>query len=65
MADSVFEALTEKLEESVAVATRALTAGKCTDYAEYQYLCGQIRGLKVAQSAIEDLSRAYMEADNE
>ena len=64
MAATIFEVLENKLEESVDVLTRAMQAGKCEDYANYQYLCGQIRGLKVAQASINDLKR-QMQEDND
>lgn len=61
----VFEVLKQKCEEEIVVVTDALTKGSPENYATYQHLCGQIRGLRLAQQKIKDLSRAYKEDDDE
>jgi hypothetical protein len=43
---------------------RALCDGAAKDFAEYQLMCGEIRGLSLAYSYITDLVR-QMENDNE
>ena len=65
MAATVFDVLNQKIEEFVLSASDALVVGKCADHSEYKYLCGQIRGLKVAQTTITDLMRKMQEDDDE
>ena len=65
MAATVFSVLESKMDEYVLSAGDALVAGKCADYSEYKYLCGQIRGLKVAQATIIDLKRQMEQDDND
>ena len=65
MAATVFDVLNQKIEEFVLSASDALVVGKCADHSEYKYLCGQIRGLKVAQSAINDLQRQMENNDDD
>lgn len=65
MTNTVFSVLIAKLEEEVHSKTQALVGGRAEDYASYKELCGTIRGLRTAQGMIEDLSRAYMEDNDE
>lgn len=65
MAATLHDVLNEKIEEFVLRTSESLESGKCGDYAEYRYLCGQIRGLKVAQTAITDLMRKMQEDDDD
>jgi len=59
----IFEAITSKIEEDVSTITVALVKGQANDQEEYRYMCGQIRGLKVAQTLINDLLRQQEEND--
>ena len=47
------------------VANEHLTSGAIKDFAEYRDLCGFIRGLEVALREINDLSRNYMEEEDD
>jgi hypothetical protein len=62
--NTVFDVLTAKIEESVAASEKYLSEGRASDYADYRYVAGQIRGLRTAQMEIKDLSRNHME-DND
>ena len=62
---TVFDVLSSKNKEAIASKELYLIAGKAKDYADYRYVCGQIRGLETAQSEISDLSRIYMEDNND
>jgi len=62
---TVFDVLSSKNKEAIASKVSYLTTGKATDYADYRYVCGQIRGLEAAQLEITDLSRIYMEDNND
>ena len=56
--------LSSQLREEINAVTESLAAGAAKDYAEYQNLCGKIRGLLVAQSKLNDL-KERMEDPNE
>ena len=61
----IFEVISSKLEEDVVMLTDSLIKGQAIDHGEYRYMCGQIRGLRVAQSTINDLLRQQREDDDE
>ena len=42
----------------------ALSRGACTDFEEYRYTCGQIRGLEAACAIIEDLKQQLEHSDD-
>ena len=65
MANTVFDALINKLNEHKSSATELLADGACKDFAHYKYMCGLIQGLSVAQREILDLARNYMDDDND
>lgn len=64
MANTVFEVLVEKIEEDITAKEAGVASGACKDYAEYREVCGTVRGLRFALSHILDLSRAYLD-DND
>jgi len=64
MADTIWNTLIEKYEVEVEVLQKHLAGGRVKDFEEYRDLCGAIRGLRIAQKLTDDLSRAYMEDDD-
>ena len=64
MAKTVFDVLKERIEEQKFSAVEFLADGGSKDYAEYRNVCGLLRGLQIALSHIEDLSRNYLEDDD-
>jgi hypothetical protein len=64
MAKTVFDVLNEKLTELQGSSEDFLKSGGAKDFAEYREVCGVIRGLNAALREINDLSRNYME-DND
>ena len=56
--------LSSQLRDEMDAVKESLAAGAAKDYAEYQTLCGKIRGLLVAQSKLNDL-KERMEDPNE
>ena len=56
--------LSSQLRDEMDAVKESLAAGAAKDYAEYQNLCGKIRGLLVAQSKLNDL-KERMEDSNE
>ena len=65
MARTVFDVLKERIETDKVSAMEFLAGGGSKDYAQYKEVCGLVRGLESALSHIEDLSRNYMEEDDD
>ena len=65
MAKTVFDVLKNKIEEDVSSATEFLSGGGAKDYAQYQETVGLIRGLETCISYTNDLSRNYLEEDDD
>lgn len=64
MDTQVLEYLNKKYTEEVRSIEESLGAGVAKDYAEYQNLCGVIRGLLTAQREINDLLRKVKDYDD-
>tara|TARA_R100000152_G_C6782239_1_gene219221 strand:+ start:6144 stop:6341 length:198 start_codon:yes stop_codon:yes gene_type:complete len=65
MGKTVFEVLDAKIEEIKTSNIEFLEQGAAKDYAEYRESCGMIRGLSAAQREIKDLSRNYMDDEDD
>ncbi len=65
MAKTVFDVLKDKIEGDKSSALEFLGSGGAKDFADYRELVGLIRGLEASIGYIEDLSRSYMENDND
>tara|TARA_R100001369_G_scaffold14441_1_gene29066 strand:+ start:398 stop:595 length:198 start_codon:yes stop_codon:yes gene_type:complete len=65
MANTVFDVLTKQIEDSKFSAQEFLENGSATDYADYREVVGLIRGLQTSLSYVKDLSRNYMDDDND
>jgi hypothetical protein len=65
MANTVFGVLIERIEEQKSSAVEFLISGGSKDFAEYRNVCGLVRGLEIARSLVEDLSRNYMEDEDD
>jgi hypothetical protein len=64
MDTQVLEYLDKKYGDEIKVIQENLGAGVAKDYAEYQNLCGVIRGLLTAQREINDLLRKVKDYDD-
>jgi hypothetical protein len=64
MATTAFSVVMKEIEEHREAIARALVDGTARDYSEYKSMCGEIRGLSVAHSFINDLVRR-MERDED
>lgn len=64
MDQQLLEYLSGKYAEEIKVIQENLGAGAAKDYAEYQNLCGIIRGLLTAQREINDLLRKVKDHDD-
>ena len=65
MAKTVFDVLKEKLTEQKRSSEEFIQSGAAKDFAEYREVCGVLRGLDTALREINDLSRNYMEDDDD
>jgi hypothetical protein len=65
MAKTVFDVLTNNIDEQLSSAQRFLSGGSPKDYAEYREVVGLIRGLEASKQYVEDLSQNYMDNDND
>ncbi len=62
---TVLDVLIQKLEEDISSAQEFLSAGGAKDYSQYQETVGLIRGLETCMSYTQDLSRNYLEEDDD
>jgi len=65
MAKTVFDVLTERIDEEISSAQVFLSGGSAKDYPQYKEIVGLIRGLRASKEYIEDLSRNYMDNDDD
>ena len=65
MAKTVFDVLTGQIDEQISSAKEFLAGGSPKDYPAYKEVVGLIRGLEAGKSYIEDLSRNYMDNDDD
>lgn len=65
MAKTVFDVLNEKIDEHTRSAMEFLADGGCKDFAHYKNLCGLIQGLSLAKREIGDLTRNFMEDEDD
>jgi hypothetical protein len=65
MAKTVFDVLKDNIDDQISSAQSFLAGGSPKDYAEYREVVGLIRGLESSKSYIEDLSRNYMDDDDD
>lgn len=65
MAKTVFDVLNERIDEQISSAQVFLSGGSAKDYANYREIVGLIRGLEASKQFIEDLSRNYMDDDDD
>ena len=65
MAKTVFDVLEDKLKEQIDSYVQFLVDGGCKDFAHYRNVCGVIQGLSAATRDVKDLSRNYMENDDD
>lgn len=65
MAKTVFDVLTDKINEDRASALQFLGGGGAKDFSQYKEITGMIRGLDACQNYVNDLSRNHMEDDDD
>ena len=65
MAKTIFDVLKDKIEEDKYSALEFLGGGGAKDFSQYQEVAGLIRGLQTCLGYIDDLSRNYLEDDDD
>ena len=65
MAKTVFDVLREKIEDDMSSASNLLGNGGAKDFAQYKEITGMLRGLTSCMNHVNDLSRNYLEDDND
>lgn len=63
MAATALDVVLQDIEEQRDSISQALCDGAAKDFAEYQLMCGEIRGLSLAHSYITDLVRRMEQED--
>ena len=63
MIDKYLDHLVQKLSEQVRALEESLGAGGAKTFDEYQLVCGQIKGLLIAQTEINDLKQRLENSD--
>jgi hypothetical protein len=64
MMEEFCRVLRDRLREQAETEVRGLSRGAAKDYAAYQYSCGVLRGLELAEEEMRDLLNAAREADD-
>jgi hypothetical protein len=62
--DKTLELVLEQLKEKRQQLIEAVATNSCRDFAEYQKLCGEIRGLSIAEGFILDLTKLMEQSDD-
>ena len=65
MDDKILLLLNNKIEEQRQMLISAAAHGSAKDFAEYQNLCGRIRGLADAQMELNDLLRKIKDSNDD
>ena len=65
MPKTVFDVLSDNIDEQISSAQVFLSSGSPNDYASYREVVGLIRGLETSKQFVEDLSRNFMDDDDD
>ena len=65
MAKTVFDVLRDKIEEDKSSASEFLNSGGAQHYSQYREITGMIRGLNACLNHVNDLSRNFLEDDDD
>jgi len=63
--DKALELIKDKINEKQAFLAKAVSEGNAKDYTEYRAMCGEIRGLSIAEGFILDLADQMERHDDE
>jgi hypothetical protein len=62
--DKTLEVVLQQLRDKREQLTGAVASNACKDFAEYQKLCGEIRGLSMAEGYILDIAKLMEQSDD-
>jgi hypothetical protein len=62
--DKTLEVVLQQLRDKREQLTEAVASNACKDFAEYQKLCGEIRGLSMAEGFILDIAKLMEQSDD-
>tara|TARA_R110000803_G_scaffold50949_1_gene105575 strand:+ start:1309 stop:1506 length:198 start_codon:yes stop_codon:yes gene_type:complete len=65
MATTVLDVLKKKIEDDMSSAQEFLGNGGAKDFAQYKEITGMLRGLTSCLNHVNDLSRNYLDDDND
>jgi hypothetical protein len=65
MIEQFVAAVMRAIEEQRTVINMPLLDGSCTDFPDYKYSAGQLRGLALAEREIKDLAEKWKKAQDE
>jgi len=63
--DKALELIKDKINEKQAYLAKSVSEGTARDYTEYRAMCGEIRGLSIAEGFILDLADQMERHDDE
>lgn len=63
--DRTLEIIKQKINEKQAQMSYAISNGAAKDFAEYRAMCGEVRGLSLAEGYILDLANQMERNDDE
>lgn len=63
--DRTLEIIKQKINEKQAQMSYAISSGAAKDFAEYRAMCGEVRGLSLAEGYILDLANQMERNDDE
>jgi hypothetical protein len=61
--DKTLEVLLKQYREKRISIADAISSGAAKDYAEYRALCGEVRGLLIAELYVQDLAKNLENSD--
>jgi hypothetical protein len=59
----ILELLIQKVDAEISVIEDSLGSGNAKDYADYQSMCGKIKGLLTARALMKDLQQTMENSD--
>jgi len=63
--DKALEIIRSQINDKQAQMAHALSSGAAKDYAEYRAICGEIRGLSIAEGYVLDLAKKMESNDDD
>jgi len=64
MDDKIIELIKKQIHLKQAQLAEALASGGAKDFAQYQFICGEIRGLAAVEMYLQDLAK-HLETSDE